>query len=74
MIEEIKQKWYLPKYKLSITPDGIVYTFDLKKCIEEVYQGRLVFRIPQTSTRVSKKYIRNNCIKSEKIIQNYCPF
>ena len=74
MIEEIKQEWHVPKYKLSITSEKKVLTEDLKMCNEEVYQGRLVFRIPKTSTRVSRKYIQKNAIKEIKVIQQFIPF
>ena len=73
-MEEIKQKWFLPKYNLSITDDNKVLTECGVECIEEVHQGQLKFRLPKTSIRISKKYIRKNCILNAKTIQQYCPF
>jgi hypothetical protein len=74
MTTEIKQRWFLPKYNLSITPDGTVLTSSLTPCSEEIYQGKLVFRIPGTSVRISRKYINKHCIIHEKIIQQHLPF
>ena len=74
MTTEIKQKWIVPKYNLIITPDSKVLTSDLIECKEELYQGRLVFRLPKSSKRISRKFINNNCIRHDKIIQDFFPF
>lgn len=74
MTTEIKQKWFLPKYNLSITDDMKVLTSDLISCQEVLHQGQLKFRIPYTAIRVSRKYIRKHCIVQNKILNQYTPF
>jgi len=74
MTTEIKQMWFVPKYNLSITEDGKVFTSDLKECPEVFHQGQLKFRIPGTAVRISRKYIKKNCIVQPKVMQAYCPF
>jgi len=73
-MDEIKQKWYLPKYNLSITDDMKVLTKDLVPCVEVIHQGQIKFRIPKTNKRVSRKYIRKNCILQHKILKHIIPF
>ena len=74
MTTQIKQKWFCQKYNLSITDDGKVYTQNLTELKEEYYQGRLIFRIPKTSIRISRSFIKHNSIKAIKILQQYVPF
>lgn len=76
-MKDIISKWTV-KYKdfdLAITADKKVYDFTSKTWLVDYWNnGSLSFRIPNTSKRIGKKTINENCVKQQVIIQEYCPF
>jgi len=71
---EIKARYQNVELNIAYVDWRNVYLLPCQKLIIEVHKGRLCYRIPATSKRISKSKIMKNLIEKEITLQEYVPF